>query len=580
MAAYTPGQAGKRLMNTLARHALSLLLLLILAHVAFSQSRPEPQADKPTGSISGRVTIGDKGAAGIVVSAFSGDMPTRRTAGRTTTDSEGRYRLFGLPAAQYQVTTLAPAFTSAEPGVMFSGLNYDSGKRVVLAANETVEDVDIKLVRGGVITGRVTESDGKPVVEQHISLQPVDQNGAIAKQAVRLPLSYQMYQTDDRGVYRIYGLAAGFYKVSTGNDADMGMVNSSNHAYYAQTFYPDVNDPAKAKVVEVGEGSEVANIDIRLGHRANTYSATGRVVDADTDQPVTGVRFGYGPAPKNQGNFNSYFAGLPLNSRGEFRIDGLEPGRYGIVVSSQFGFGGNIYSDPVFFEVVDSNVSNLEVKAIRGLSMTGVVLTDGIANKDLLVQLGTLIISANVSSPNKPQTSNYGSSRIGADGSFQINGLRSGRAGLYIYAAGNQSLRGVSITKIEHDGVDVTKTLEIQPGQSVSGLRVFVIVGTGAIRGTVTFEGGAVPPDLRIFVRIRREGAANFGEAQPDTRGHFLISNLAAGTYEVDVQLLSNQSVPAAQRPTPPQKQLVSVADDAETEVAFTVDLKPKEGGP
>ena len=90
-----------------------------------------------------------------------------------------------------------------------------------------------------------------------------------------------------------------------------------------------------------------------------------------------------------------------------------------------------------------------------------------------------------------------------------------------------------------------------------------------------------MPADLRILVRARREGATNFGgEAQPDSRGHFLISNLAAGTYEVDLQVLSNQRVPSPQRPTPPQKQFVSVADDAETEVTFTVDLKPKEGGP
>ena len=566
-------------MKIVSPNALSLLLLLILANLSFSQARLEQKADNPTGSISGRVTIGGKGAAGIIVSAFGGDVIIRRAAAQTTTDSEGRYRLFGLPAAQYQVTTLAPALTSAESGVMFSGSYYGSGKSVVLAASETVEDVDLKLVRGGVITGRVTDSDGKPAVEQHISLQPVDQNGAPAKQAPRLPPSYQMYQTDDRGVYRIYGLAAGFYKVSVGSNSNI--VSTNNRAYYAETFYPDVSDPAKARVVEVSEGSEVANIDIQLGRRANTYSATGRVVEADTGQPVTGVRFGYGPAPKNQQNFNSYFGGLPVNSRGEFRIDGLEPGRYGILVSSQFGAGENIYSDPVFFEVVDSDVSNLEVKAIRGLSLSGVVVTDGIANKDVLAKLATLIISANVRSSTGSQTPSYGSSSVGTDGSFQINGLRSGKAGLYIYAAGNPNLRGLSIAKIEHEGVDVIKTLEIPRGESVSGLRVFVILGTGAIRGTVTFEGGTVPADLRILVRARREGATNFGgEAQPDSRGHFLISNLAAGTYEVDLQVLSNQRVPSPQRPTPPQKQFVSVADDAETEVTFTVDLKPKEGGP
>ncbi len=568
--------------SLIRRLGFSLILTIVILSPSpqTASAQTSDAKSKATGSISGRVTIGEKAASGVVVAAFTSDFTNRRTSAQTNTDSEGRYRLFGLGPGQYQITTLAPSLSSAETGYFYAGAVYGSGKNIILSAGETVEDLDLKLVRGGVITGRVTESDGKPLVDQYVLLLRVDQNGEPAKQPPPLPNNYQMYQTDDRGVYRIYGLAAGFYKVSVGSDAAMGMASAYAHTYYEQTFYGDVNDSAKAKVVELGEGSEAANIDIKIGHRANTFSATGHVVDADTGQPVTGVRIGYGPAPKEQ-DFSDYFSGLPLNSRGEFRIDGLEPGRYGVSISSGFDGSANAYSDTVFFEVTDTDVTNLEIKAVRGLSIGGVIVTDEIANKSALSQIATLRISANVASTKPEQSSTYGLSTVEPDGSFLINGLRAGKARLYINSFTNPNLKGLSIARIERDGVDVTQTLEIQTGQSLTGLRVFVMLGTGTIRGTLIFEGGTAPSGWRVDIRARREGSTNAGSgAQPDARGRFVISNLPAGTYEVSLQLLANQELPSTQRPPPPQKKFVTVADDSDAAVSFTVDLKPKEGGP
>jgi hypothetical protein len=571
-------------MTSLSRlRYFSLILISVLIGTSTTARAQTPDAkSKATGSISGRATIGGKGASGIAIAAYGGDVvgTNRRAAAQAITDGEGRYRLFGLAAGTYQVSALAPNYASAEP-LSLSSFGSTSGvsKSIVLAPAENVEDIDLKLVRGGVITGRVKDAEGKPVVEQRIALAPVDENGAPARTQGPSPFNSQMYLTDDRGVYRIYGLPAGHYKVSVGSDPTRGAMSTGSHIYYPLTFYGDVTDQAKAAVVELSEGGEAANIDIQVGRRGDTYVASGHIIDADSGQPIPGLRFSYGPSPKNQPYFSGFMIGVATNANGEFRIEGLEPGRYGVSVSSGFDLEStNVYSDPAFFEVTDGDVSNIEVKAVHGLSLSGVVVTDGITNKDVLAQLGSMRISASVSSTAKPQTFNFGSSLIAGDGSFTINGLRPGRAAFS--SVGSPGVRGLTIARVEREGVDVTRTLELQAGQSLSDLRVVLIFGTGTIRGTVKFENGTPPPGSRVYISARPEGSSvsNYG-AQLDSRGRFVMTNLAAGTYEVTLNL-GLAGGPQPQRRLPPPKQFVAVAEDAEAEITFTVDLKPVEGGP
>ena len=578
-------------MSTLVRHFPCSIILnagIILALASQTSGQSSDANSKATGSISGYVTLNGKPVQGIPVIAVAGDNFNRRNAGaRAVTDNDGRYRLFGLPAAQYEIMPIAPNLILSEQGADFR--NYAGGNMIFLAPPEEVTDVDFHLVRGAVITGRISDADGKPVIEEQVHLQIVDSNGAIKNELDRYVQSnYQMFQTDDRGVYRIYGLPPGRYIVSVGSDATVisGVGRSS---YFRQAFYSDATDAAKPTVIELSQGSEASNIDIRVGRRSQSYSVAGHVIDAETGQPVSGVRPTYGLVAKNQETSGSFFGGFPTNPRGEFRMDGLQPGHYTLYVSSRFE-GGNYYSDPIFFDVIDSDVTNLEIKAIQGVSINGVVVSESDANKNSPGQFAELRITANVSSPSTQQayiasSTNGGWSAIAPDGSFNISGLRSGKARLFIYAPGNPNQRSFFITRIERDGIDVTSGLEIQPGQSLSGLRVFVTYGTGIIRGTIKFEGGVLPANARLFVGIRREGSRpdNFeGGTGADARGHFIISNLAPGTYEVRLSFEFSTSVGPSVRPFPrlPPKQSVTVTDGTEAEITFTVDLKAAEGGP
>ena len=131
---------------------------------------------KGAGSISGKVTLGGKAAAGIPVAALGNDPNSRRAGAQATTDNEGRYRLFGLSATQYQVAALAPSLIAAERNTNYPF--YGAAKTVLLSAGESVEDVDLKLVQGAVVTGRVTDEENRPVIEERVELQLADEKPA------------------------------------------------------------------------------------------------------------------------------------------------------------------------------------------------------------------------------------------------------------------------------------------------------------------------------------------------------------------------------------------------------------------
>ena len=509
-------------------HALAGLVLL----GPFSAPAQTPSAvAKPTGTIAGKVTVNEKAVPEILVAAQSLESPLQQTVARAKSDVGGRYRLTGLPAGQYQITAIAPALAPAEQS---AGSFFRSSRTVVLNSGEEADDVDIKLVQGGVITGRVTDADGKPVIEERINLQMVDRAGNATNQSVPM-WNYQMGVTDDRGIYRIYGLSAGRYRVSVGS-TEGGFMMSRNRTYYTVTFYGNTSEAAKASIVELQDGTEATNIDIRVGRASNTFVASGRIVDAETGQPIPGIRLMYGPVLPNQPFYGSLI-GLPTNTRGEFRLDGLEPGRYGVSVASSFESAH--YSDPLLFEINDADVTNLELKATRGLTLSGGIVFEGSRAKELLQQIGMLRVGANAGSPTIARNQTSSSTLIAADGSFKLSGVRPGKARLYIASMSSSTLRGITILRVDRGGVDVTQNLEIQAGESINDLRIVATLGAGTIRGTVRFVGGELPPNVRLFVSTRREGTPLGGGGMVDARGRFLIGNLASGTYEVILNLNS-----------------------------------------
>ena len=540
-----------------ARQAIACVLFIFITAVC-SQSQVAP-AKTSTATISGKVTLKSKGLAGIVVAArymdYSGPNRSRL---RATTDQTGKYRITNVPRGTYEVAPMAPGLVPE---------NVLNQKSVVIEDGDNVEDVNFSMIRGGVITGKITDADNRPMVEEHIYLLPVD--GPYAE----TPYYSSGIITDDRGVYRAFGLRPGKYKVFVGQ-GDNRMPGGTR--LYRQTFYPSVTDSAKATVIEVTEGSEAGDIDIMMGRPFTAFKVTGKIVDSETGKPMPNIRYGlFLSTSEGSGQSTS---GASTNANGEFKFEGVMPGKYSIFIAPEPNT--EVRAEPVPFEVVDHDITGLVVKTLKGLSVSGVVVLEGAEDPAALAKLGNLHVNA-MSEPREGGFYHRSSSgAVGPDGSFRLSGLSPGvvhfALGTYNFGGGRKQ---IALVRTERDGILQPNSLNIKEGEQITGLRLIIKTLTAIIRGQVKVEDGELPANSRMSIWLhpvdegRSLNRVMYMNSNPqiDSRGKFLIEGVAGGTYEINVGVFESGRYDS----TKVFKQQVTVADNSVSDVTVTIKLKP-----
>jgi protocatechuate 3,4-dioxygenase beta subunit len=543
-----------------------LLLVLSLPPSLCAQSTVKQTTKTSRGSISGRITIKEKAAAGVVVSLRQRDVTVNlfEPAQRATTDQDGFYRITNVAPGSYDVLPSAPAYVMEEA-------KTSKTKNVLVGEDENVENIDFALVRGGVVTGRVTDVEGRPVIRQQVSIYPADAFNEQSQQRPAFPVSGAY--TDDRGIYRVYGLVPGRYKVAAGRSEDgSSTAFGTTRLIYKQVFYPDVSEHSKATVIEVSEGSEASNIDITLGRSIQTFSVGGRFIDGETGLPVPNVRVGIQRGTAQRIEYVNTFAAT--DAQGDFTIEGLIPGKYAIFLVPNQRPGMRV--ETVSFDIVDQDVSGLTLKLIKGASVSGLVVLET-EDKAALQRLSQLQLRAFVMSRNEGGgLGSSGTSPISPDGSFSLKGLPGGLLNINLSSMTNAyPPPGFSIVRVERDGVAARqRSLPIKDGEQITNVRVVVSYGSASIRGVVKIENGVLPEGARLFVRLFKAGEkpgeslSNLRPPQVDARGHFLIEGIPSGTYEVVA------SVGGAVPPPPRMvKRDVTVQDGTTTDVTLTIDM-------
>ena len=545
-----------------------VILVCCASFQAAARSQTVPKKAAPTGSISGRVTLQGKGKAGILIglNAGPGGGPSG-AAGKpmlkAVSGADGHYHISEVPGGFYRVVPIAPELVPKDVSTNPYG---PRGKGLQLAEGENVDNIDFELVRGAVITGKVTHSDGRPVVEERIIAQQEE------LQARRGSTSSQSGSstTDDRGVYRLYGLPPGKYKVSVGQ-ADDAFFSSigRGRASFERVFYPDVTEAEDARVIDLSEGGEAANIDITIGKRISGHAVTGVVLDGETSQPLPNMRFNL-QRMLGQGG-GSMAMGAVSNEQGNFRIDNVPPGRYSVSILPQPT--SQLHSEAVPFEVIDQDVTGVTIRTSKGAIVSGVVALEGTSDKSVLASLAGFRLHVYVR-----QEANSGSgimqrSSIGPDGSFRVGGLQQGMAMFSLTGENGVPPKGFSQARIERDGVVQARGVEVKAGEHVSGVRVVFNYATGIIRGSLNVENGPIPAGARVMVWVTRPGDASFrlNAQEADSRGHFMLEGVPAGNYDLraSVFIPSGGQRLAAQQP-------ITVADGTTTEAVLTITLDPK----
>src|SRR5262245_15799440 len=424
--------------------ALSIAFLIYLP--IYAEPRYQTQNQKESGAITGTVKRDGKAASGITVIATPSisdaskaveQMLNPSTSIKATTNTEGVYRLEGLAAGKYSV---AP---SAAPLISSTG---NSSIEVTVGDGSTVEDINFSLSLGGVITGRITDSEGRPVIGERISIKSLDEKATATDSAAAAMMAMvgdRMYTTDDRGIYRIFGLKPGRYIVSSGKDSDIMNAVLSQRPKRVQTFYPGVTDESKATAIQLAAGSEAAGVDIQFSNTDKGFFVSGRVIDAEKGTPIPNAMVAYSKGRESGDSVTidiggvSPSSGMPggfttTNDKGEYRFTAVAPGKYKLEATSIGALSGSsgyqFYADPLSFEMKSSNLDKLDIKVHSGASITGVVAVESTDPQDSLEGFGQIMLMATVIDSEKSFSS--ANCIVGIDGSFRLGGLKPGKATL------------------------------------------------------------------------------------------------------------------------------------------------------
>ena len=369
-------------MNTrklIAAAAAALALGLTAAHA--QQARDQMQAPKTgTAVISGIVLTDEstpqpiKRAQVLVINAESAFTKMAYT------NDAGRFAVTGLPAGKYTMSVNKPAFLR----VAYGAKRYDRpGTPITLKDGAQLTDITMRLPRGAVLGGTITDENGQPAFGVSVRVMQVRvQNGE--RTFVPVANAGLNEMTDDRGAYRFFGLPPGEFVVSAtprlmggeiramtegeiravmqalqqqqqaaAQQATPGFSNApaaqptptprpeteTVTVGYANVFYPGATVPAMASAVTLGQGEERMGVDFSL-KLVRTAKLEGTVLVPSGVRPQA-VQLMLSPMSQA----GSGGAGLELlsinrtapDAEGKFTFSAVPPGQYQIVARATAG---------------------------------------------------------------------------------------------------------------------------------------------------------------------------------------------------------------------------------------------------
>src|SRR5690349_24614177 len=159
----------------------------------------------PTGRIMGRVVAADDGRpvkrARVFITAA--ELPGGRGV---LTDDSGVFDLTDLPAGRYTLTVSKSGFVALSYG---QRRPLQAGTPLQLNDGQQIKGIQFQLPRGSVIGGRVLDEDGEAMPGVMVRVMRYQY-----LQGDRRLVPAGTGQTDDKGMYRIWGLMPGDYYVN------------------------------------------------------------------------------------------------------------------------------------------------------------------------------------------------------------------------------------------------------------------------------------------------------------------------------------------------------------------------------
>lgn len=508
---------------------------------AFGQAPSQGDPPKPAnGVIEGNVSLEGKSAPGIRVFLIPASESFRSSVinAQGISDEQGRFRITGVPEGAYTVVTEAGPYVLPN-----KGYRGTPGVLVLLRKAEERSTVELELRLGGIITGRVTDADGQPIIGGRVAIQkiieaevqpvigrrPPSQPTRERPRSQILPLSNQSRDTDDRGIYRIYGLSAGKYIVSVkANPVPLPPGLSGDSVLDSSTtYYPGVTNESSAVPVDLEAAGTAGAIDIVIAPPVETHSVAGRVVDSESGRPVPNIRVSYVKAIQTTTEPPN-LTQVRTDASGEFRLNGLATGQY--LVLTLPDSGNDFYSNPAPIQIISDDLSGVEIPLLKGASVTGVAVLSDNDGGDAGNPFTNTTVSAVLEGNGSLTERLLARSSIDSNGGFRLTGLRPGRIRLMV---SSYPANDISLLSIDRNGLDGTRGIDVGAGESISGVRLVLGNGQGSIAGSLKTKNGESLDGAKLNISVNRPNQAR-RFADVDKSGRFSLVNLPAGDYELE----------------------------------------------
>jgi len=520
-----------------------------------------------TASITGRVLTADTGRpvkrAQVMVSGGG------RGGRSTITDEQGTYSIPSLAAGSYTITASKNGFVDAVYG---QRRPLQPGTPLQLVDNQQAVNIDLRLTRGGVITGHVLDEDGEPLMRAVVSVQRYQY-----LQGNRQLTPAGADQTDDRGVYRVFGLPAGDYYVSVsvsclgqmigrglqqlamgasafglgggrGRGA-FGAPDDVETSGYAPTYYPGVVSASEAGKITIAPGQEVGGIDFQI-QLVPFATVAGLVGGADSNGGITVTL-----APQDT-NARGPLGGTIMTARtaadGSFSISNVPPGRYLAIARS----GGRqneqrIGVQPVL--VAGQNIGGLAIALQPEITLSGNITVESSGTPAPTDYSAFRIDAPEVTplpfaggGPGGRGGGPFGTAgRAAANGSFSVPNLVPGKHYIRITGQGlNQGLATSmqwNLKAVLVGGADVTDSgIDLKRGENVDNVTIVLSDRSTTLTGTVRDVAGTPVPALTVIAfaadsQYWRPQSRWIQAGRTDQNGAYRLRALPPGDYLVFV---------------------------------------------
>jgi hypothetical protein len=496
------------------------------------------------GAITGRV-VADDGEGVANVTVFLNVVGARTPGTRTTaTDENGKFRFIDLDQNEYTITVA------------------DSGGYVRMPPSEAErqrpryyrvgDDMTVTMTRGGVITGRVTNANGEPVIAVAVAAVRVrDAEGAPARGGYAARPRF----TNDRGVYRIYGLTPGTYVVAANRRDNNFRPTPAPYDDELPAYHPAATTRADAAEIKVMVGSEITGVDIRYGGgRGHTISGVVSGGKGIVTRPAVSVQL---LGAQGELSANSAYIRPGDDNRG-FAFYGLPDGEYFLNARSA-GADQGLAAAPARITLRGADVAGIEMKLDPLGSVSGRVVIDGLPDScdpKRKISLERLLITLmrddlRADAETFLQYQRVFSQRVGEDGKFTFNNVEPGHyriaprspdEHLYVKAitayAATPARRGAARGANPAGSVS-QNGFTLRQGEKMTIGAVTFAEGAASLRGKVTpeNEGARLPSRLRLHLIPADPKAAEdvlrYSETIVRSEGAFAFNNIAPGKYRL-----------------------------------------------